>query len=90
MVEMTNKGIAPDSIVIDGIVDGFVRTGDVGEAISFAQHAFNQVCQSVTYFLLDRTQCSFELPRGSWIFLPSTEISRKRTTPVTDQNNNQR
>lgn len=45
MVEMTNKGIAPDSIGIDGIVDGFVRTGDVGEAISFAQHAFNQVCE---------------------------------------------
>lgn len=43
LVEMTNKGIPPDSIVIDGIVDGFVRSGDVGEAISFAQHAFNQV-----------------------------------------------
>lgn len=40
---MTNRGIAPHSIVIDGIVDGFVRSGDVGEAISFAQHAFNQV-----------------------------------------------
>lgn len=43
MVEMTNKGIAPNPIVIDGIVDGFVRSGDIGEAISFAQHSFNQV-----------------------------------------------
>ena len=41
---MTNKGIAPHSIAIDGIVDGFIRSGDVGQAISFAQHAFNQVC----------------------------------------------
>ncbi|CBJ26331.1 conserved unknown protein [Ectocarpus siliculosus] len=42
MVEMTNRGIAPDSIVIDGVVGGFVQSGDVGEAISFAQHAYNQ------------------------------------------------
>ncbi|CAM9327755.1 unnamed protein product [Ectocarpus sp. 12 AP-2014] len=42
MVEMTNRGIAPNSIVIDGIVGGFVQSGDVGEAISFAQHAYNQ------------------------------------------------
>lgn len=46
MVEMTNRGIAPDSIVLDGIVDGFVQSGNVGEAISFAQHAYNQVNQN--------------------------------------------
>lgn len=40
---MTNKGILPNSIVIDGIVEGFLLSGDVGEAISFAQHSFNQV-----------------------------------------------
>ena len=40
---MTNKGIVPHSIAIDGIVDGFIRIGDLGQAISFAQHAFNQV-----------------------------------------------
>lgn len=62
MVEMTNKGVAPDSIVIDGIVDGFVRTGDVGEAISFAQHAFNQVCQVSSMF--PSTVDLFELPWG--------------------------
>lgn len=42
MLMMTNKGIAPHSIAIDGIVDGFIGMGDVGQAISFAQHAFNQ------------------------------------------------
>lgn len=43
LVTMTNEGITPHSIAIDGIVDGFVRSGEIGEAISFAQHAFNQV-----------------------------------------------
>lgn len=49
MVTMTNKGITPHSIAIDGIVDGYVRSGDIGDAISFAQHAFNQA--SYSFFL---------------------------------------
>lgn len=43
MVAMTNQGITPHSIAIDGIMDGYVRSGEIGEAISFSQHAFNQV-----------------------------------------------
>ena len=43
MLTMTNKGITPHSMAIDGIIDGFLRIGDVGQAVSFAQHAFNQV-----------------------------------------------
>ncbi|CAM9273644.1 unnamed protein product [Choristocarpus tenellus] len=42
LVEMTNLSMRPNSITCGCIVKGYHRMGDVGEAISFSQHAFNQ------------------------------------------------
>lgn len=42
-IEMTNHGIVPDPKTCDAIITGYVEAGKVSDAISFVQHAYNQV-----------------------------------------------
>lgn len=42
-MEMSNRGISVDKITVQAIAGAYLREKDVSAAISFSQHAYNQV-----------------------------------------------